>query len=55
MFTDHLADFIISGVDFNLELANFCFLYNIYFLYFVLSGFILLFAMLGSISLCLEK
>jgi NADH:ubiquinone oxidoreductase subunit 6 (subunit J) len=36
-------------------LAGFCILYNTYLLYFILGGFILLFAMLGSISLCIEE
>lgn len=54
-FTDHLADLVISGLGSTSELASFCILYNVYFLYLILSGFILLFAMLGSISLCIVK
>lgn len=51
--TDLLADHLISGIDSASELACFCLLYNIYIIHFILAGFILLFAMLGSISLCL--
>jgi NADH:ubiquinone oxidoreductase subunit 6 (subunit J) len=54
-FSDNLADLLISGLDSTSELAGFCILYNIYFIYFILAGFILLFAMLGSISLCIVK
>jgi NADH-ubiquinone oxidoreductase chain 6 len=54
-FTDNLSDTLISGLDSTSELAGFCLLYNVYFLYFILAGFILLFAMLGSISLCIVK
>lgn len=54
-FTDNLADLLVSGLDSTSELAGFCLLYNIYILYFILAGFILLFAMLGSISLCIAK
>ena len=53
--SDSIADHIFSGLDSFSELANFCFLYNIYPLYFILAGFILLFALLGAISLCLSK
>ena len=51
----NIADSLISGINFNSELVDFCLLYNTYFLYFILGGFILLFAMLGSISLCIEE
>lgn len=54
-FSDNLADLLISGLDSTSELAGFCIIYNIYFIYFILAGFILLFAMLGSISLCIVK
>lgn len=54
-FTDNLADLLVSGLDSTSELAGFCMLYNIYIIYFILAGFILLFAMLGSISLCISK
>ena len=53
--TDNLADSLISGLDSISELAGFCILYNVYSLYFILAAFILLFAMLGSISLCIVK
>jgi NADH:ubiquinone oxidoreductase subunit 6 (subunit J) len=54
--TDSLADILISGLEpASSELANFCILYDIYSLYFILAGFILLYAMLGSISLCIAK
>jgi NADH-ubiquinone oxidoreductase chain 6 len=54
-FTDNLADLLISGLDSTSELAGFCLLYNVYTLYIILAGFILLLAMLGSISLCIAK
>ncbi len=52
---DTLADNVISSFDSRVELANFCLLYDIYVINFFLAGFILLCAMLGSISLCLQK
>jgi NADH:ubiquinone oxidoreductase subunit 6 (subunit J) len=52
---DSLADNVISSFDSRMELANFCLLYDIYVINFFLAGFILLCAMLGSISLCLQK
>ena len=53
--TDSLANMLISGLEPNAELSSFCILYTIDFLYLILGGFILLFAMLGSISLCITK
>jgi hypothetical protein len=53
--TDSLADILISGLEPTSELAGFCILYDIYSLYFILAGFILLYAMLGAISLCIAK
>ena len=46
---------VISGLNLSTELSNFCLLYNVYFLYLIVAGFVLLFAMLGSISLCIVK
>lgn len=53
--SNNLVTKLFSGLDATSELASFCLLYNIYILYLVLAGFILLFAMLGSISLCISK
>jgi len=55
LFTDQLTSLLSSGLDSISELAGFCNLYHIYVLYFILAGLILLFAMLGSISLCLTR
>ena len=53
--SDSLSEYLISGLDSTSELANFCLLYNLFSLHFILAGFILLFSMLGSISLCLAR
>jgi hypothetical protein len=55
LYTDSLANLLVSGLEPTSELASFCILYNIDFLYFILGGFILLLSMLGSISLCITK
>jgi NADH:ubiquinone oxidoreductase subunit 6 (subunit J) len=53
--SDSLADYLILALDPTSELSNFCLLYDVYILHFILAGFILLFSMLGSISLCLAR
>ncbi len=53
--TDNLADSLMSGLESTSDLSKFCILYDVYSLYFILAGFILLYAMLGSISLCISK
>ena len=54
-FNDSLVNSLTCGLDSTSDLIAFCNLYNIYFLYFILAGMILLFAMLGAISLCIVK
>jgi len=51
----HYSDLLISGLNSYSDLSYICSLYNIYILYFMLAGMLLLFSMLGSILLCLAK
>jgi NADH-ubiquinone oxidoreductase chain 6 len=54
-FLDNYPDLLILGLDAPYELAAFCILYNTHFLYFIITGGLLLFALLGAISLCTVK
>jgi NADH:ubiquinone oxidoreductase subunit 6 (subunit J) len=54
-FLDNYPDLLILGLDAPYELPAFCTLYNTHFLYFILAGGLLLFALLGAISLCTVK
>ncbi len=53
--TDNLVDFIFSYICSSSDMVSFCALYNVFILYLTLAGMILLFAMFGSISLCIIK
>lgn len=52
---EEYPNLLSSGLNSHFELASFCILYTTHFIYFIIAGVLLLFALLGSISLCIVK